>query len=293
MTVLENTITSAAMDVAADIDMVENFSQDVNKLSELLGIFGTETVAAGTALYQLKITGSLNETSSGAGYTEGDEVALSAYKADKVAVGDITPKPYRKLTTAQAILKGGQAAITKTDNKMLNQARDGIVADFISFLGNGTGTATGEGLQATLANVDATLGDTLENNADAASRIIHFISRQDAAEYLGKAEITVQNLFGMTYLQNFLGITDVFLTSKVAKGTVYATPVENVHIFGIDFGSLAAASLAYQTDNGGLIGVAHVPTYDRVARETNILVGAKLFAEVQDYIVKGTVTVSA
>lgn len=290
MTVLNNTTTSSDANFALDQQMIMNFNQEYSRLADILGIFGVETVQAGMALNQLKITGSLAEEE----YTEGDEVALSKFTLEKVPVGAITPKPYRKLTTAQAILKSGyDAAIVQTDRKMLNKVRDSIIADFFTFMGKGTGTATGTGLQAALANVDAALGNALEDNSDAASRIIHFVNRSDAAEYLGKATITDQSVFGLTYLENFLGITDVFLTNKVASGTVYATPVENIHIFGIDFAALAQGELAYATSDNGLIGVAHTPAYDRVSAETNVLTGATMFAEVQDYIIKGTIAPAA
>lgn len=176
---------------------------------------------------------------------------------------------------------------------MLAKVRGGIVKKFFDFLGNGKGTATGAGLQAALAKVDATLGDTLEANDDEAERIIHFVNRQDAAEYLGKAAITDQTVFGMTYLQNFLGVTDIFLTSKVPAGTVYATPVENIHIFGMDFAALSKGGLVYQQSSNNLIGVAHEGGYDHASSFTNVLTGATMFAEVQDYIVKGTVAPQA
>ena len=116
------------------------------------------------------------------------------------------------------------------------------------------------------------------------------MSREDAAAYLGAAPITTQSVFGMTYLQNFLGMTDVFMTSQVPKGTMYATPVENIHIFGADFGAYAAAGLPYETSSNGLIGVAHTPAYDHVSVETNVLTGMLLFPEVKDYIYKTTIS---
>ena len=258
----------------------------------------------------LKITGTLNNgktegtqvgatgsgavtlgSSSGTSYVEGDEVALSKFSAEYDAVAEVFGVPYRKMTTANAIQKSGYVnAVLKTDQKMLSQVRGGVVSDFFTFLGNGTGTASAKGLQAALATADATLGDKLEDNGDEAGRIIHFVNRQDAAAYLGTATITDQNVFGMTYLQNFLGVSDVFLTNKVSAGGLYVTPVENIHFFGFDFGSLDSAGLSYATDASGLVGVAHSPAYNRVSVETNVLVGCKMFPEVKDYIVKGTIS---
>lgn len=291
----ENAVTTAEFNVALDQEFVESFTNEFDRLAEIIGIFGRETIPAGTALYQLKITGQLNDaagdsSSSGKAYKEGDLVALSKFSAKKEPIGAATVRPYRRMTTAAAILASGYVpAVLRTDAKMSTKCRGAIVGEFFEFLKEGTGTAEGTSLQATLANVNAALGDALEGNDDEADRVIHFVNREDAAEYLGKAPVTVQTVFGMTYIQNFLGVTDVFLTNKVDKGTVYATPVENIKIFGIDFGSLDASGLSYQVDASGLVGVAHTPAYDHVSAETNVLLGAKMFAEVKDYIVKGTI----
>lgn len=299
MAALTNTVTAADMNVALDQEFIANFQQDYNRLADILGIFAPEVMAAGTALYQLKITGTLSdatgdEGSSGSAYVEGDIVALSKFEAEKKLIDIVKARPYRKVTTAQAIQQAGyDVAMLRTDQKMLSLVRNAIVSDFFTFLGNGTGTATGTTFQACAAAVDATLGDTLETNNDSTGAIVHFVSRQDVAEYLGNAQITVQNAFGMSYLEAFLGFTNVFMSNNVAKGTIYATPVENIHIYGLDFGALTQAGLAYVADSNGLIGVAHTPAYDRVSAETNVLTGAVMFPEVQDYIVKGTIAPTA
>lgn len=310
MATIANTSDSAALNAALDQEFVKNFQGDATRLMEILGIFGVETVAAGTALKMLKVTGALNNSktdaskssdtgatavtlgsSSGTAYVEGDEVALSKFSAEYEAVGEVTARPYRKMTTAAAIQKSGYVnAVLKTDQKMESLLYADVVSQFFTFLATATGTATGKGLQACAANVDATLGDTLETNGDSTSRIIHFVSRQDAAEYIGGATITDQSAFGLTYLENFLGLTNVFLTNKVAKGTMYATPAENLHLFGTDYSALAQAGLPYATDADGLIGIAHTPAYDRVSVETNVLTGCTIFPEVKDYIVKGTIS---
>lgn len=308
MAVPNNISDSKALNASLDIELVKNFKGDADRLAEILGIFGVETLSAGTALKMLKVTGELNNaktdatttlpgtgtfslgSSSGTAYVEGDEVALSKLSASWETVGEIKAVPYRKMTTAAAIQKSGYVpAVLGTDKKLVSLIRADIVKEFFSFLTSGTGTASGKGLQAAAANVDATLGDAMEKNGDGSGSIVHFISRQDAAAYLGAAPVTTQTVFGMTYLQNFLNMTNVFLTSQVAKGTMYATPAENIHIYGLDFAALAQAGLQYQQDGGGLLGVAHTPAYDHVSAETNVLRGMMLFPESKGYIVKGTI----
>lgn len=294
-----NLITTSDMNVALDREFILNFEGDYDRLAEILGIFAPERMAAGTALYQLKVTGTLNNEkddngSSGSSYVEGDLVNLSKYTATKEPIGAITPKPYRKATSGANILKNGyEVAVMKTDQKMQSHIRADIIKEFFAFMAKGTGEAAGTGLQEAAAMVDAKLGDTMETNGDEGGKVIHFINRTDAAKYIGAAPITTQTMFGMTYLQNFLGMTDVFLTNKVASGTMYATPAENIHVFTVDFGELARADLSYQQSDSGLIGVAHSPAYDHVSTETNVLTGMLLFPEVKDYIIKGTINPAA
>ena len=286
MAVLDNTVLAANIAAAQDIEMIQNFKGDVDRLSEILGIFGAEVVAAGTTMYQYSVTGSLSTST----VVEGDEVPLSEYNVTKTPVDSIAVKPYRKLTTAQALLKGGyENAIAKTDRKMLAQVRSGILADFFTFLGKGTGTASGAGLQAAFAQGDAELRDTMETNGDESEALVHFVNPFDIADYLGRANVTTQTVFGMQYLESFLGVENIFVTNRVTAGTMYVTPVDNIHLYGVDFGSLADAGLTYTVQDGSLIGVHHTPAYNRTAAETYVLTGALMLAEIKDYIVKVTI----
>ena len=287
MAALTNTITAADIAKSQDIEMLTNFNDELNRLTEILGLFDPEIVAAGTAMFQYTVTGSLNTTP----VTEGDEVPLSKYTVTPTQLDPITIKPYRKLTTAQAILKGGyENAIAKTDKKMIGQVRSGILTDFFTFLGNGTGTATGAGLQATLAQVTAKIQDETEKNDDFSGSIVYFVNPYDIADYLASAQVTTQTVFGMTYIQSFLGVENIMVTNKVTAKTVYATPVENIHIYGIDFSTLGDAGLAYTTQDGSLIGVHHEGAYNRTSSETYVLSGALFLPEYKNYIVKGTIT---
>ena len=292
-----NIIKASDIDGALSQEFIRNFKGDYDRLAEILGIFGVSTRAAGTALYQYTVSGSLNNsasdgTSSGTAYVEGEEVALSKYTVSKSSIGDLSPVPYRKMTTAKAILLDGyEKAVLATDNKMIAQIRAQLISQFFTFLATGTGRpdegATVNTLQKALAYGDAALENAMETNGDNADgAFVHFISRNDAADYLASANITTQTLFGMTYIENFLGVERVFLTNKIAAGTVYVTPAANIHAYGIDFGELSQGGLVYQVEANGLIGVAHKGAYDYASAETNVMTGLQLVPEVLDYIVK-------
>jgi len=292
----DNIINKAAVVAALDQEFIANFRQEYDRFAEILGLFPVEVLPAGTTLYKYSISGSLLNTtttdgSSGSAYIEGDFIARSKYTLTKSAVGSMEFKPYAKESTGQAILKGNvENAVLRSDRKMISQLRAAILNDFFSALSsNGTGTASGDGLQAALAMADAVLGDTMETNGDEPGRIVHFVNRQDAAEYLGKAEITMQTAFGLSYLENFLGVQDVILTNKVSEGSFIVTPVENIHVYGMDFGALGNAGLSYETEELGLVGVHHDVDYDRASVTTYALRGATFLPEITDYIVKATI----
>ena len=339
-----NQIGTQEVNFSLDREFIKKFNMEYDRLAEILGIATVERVAAGTALYQLQVTGQLNNTanaagayfktadtdivpgktyytvsnnvysavanpakanlasyyeldilgsSSGTAYVEGDLVALSKYEVEKVPVGSIEVVPYRKQVTAQAVLKSGYVpAVLRTDDKMVKDVRAAIISKFFTFLATGTGTIdqSAATLQAALAYADAKLEDTMEDNGDSSSNIVHFVNRQDVAHYLATANITLQNVFGMNYLEDFLGVRNVFVTNKVAAHNVIATPAENIRIFGSDFGALGQMGLSYTQSANGLIGVSHEPGYDRVSAYTNVLTGAVMFAEIQNYIVKAQFT---
>lgn len=284
MAALTNTITTAQMCAGLDQEMIRTFDQENDRLMEILGIFGVETMHANSALFQYKVKGELNK----ANVAEGDEVPLSKYELEKLPVGELTVHPYRKMTTAQAILKSGYVnAVGRTDDQMVKDIRAGRLGEFFAFLGNATSNASGKTLQACLAQSDAVLQDKLEAHGDSTERIIHFVNRFDIADYLAEANITTQTVYGMTYLESFLGVNDIFVTSKVGKGDVFATPVDNIHIYGCDFDELATAGMDYTTSASGLIGVHHDPAYNRTSVETYALTGMTIIPEITDYIVWG------
>lgn len=299
----DNIIDRAATVEALNEEFIANFRGEYDRLVEILGLFQIETRAAGSALYQYEVTGKLldgttKDGSSGTEYVEGDFIARSKYEVKPIPIGETNFFPYAKETTAQAILKGGfENSILKTDRKALQQLRADTLKDFYTNLDNGTGKAapdSGEwGLQELLAYADANLEDALEDNGDQGGAVVHFVNRQDAAKYLAGAPITTQTAFGLTYLEDFLGVENVLLTNAVKKGSIYATPVENIHIYGIDYATLSATGLDYETDELGLVGVKHAPTYDYASVVTYFVRSMTMLPEIKDYIVKGSMTPTA
>lgn len=298
MAMTPNTIVAADVVESLNIEFNSNFEKQIYDFIGRLGLEEPQVMAAGTALYQLTVTGALNnaataDSSSGTSYVEGDEVALSHYAVSKTPVGELAFKPYRKRTTAAAIQKGGyEQSVLRTDREMLNDLRTQLLGGFFTFLtGNASAsTATGQGLQACLAQMDAKMNDLLETKGFAASRTVRFVNPYNIADYIGTANVGLAELYGMQYLQNFLGATDIVVTNKVTKDEVWMTPVSNIRLFAADFGELSRGGLSYTVSDHGIIGVTHEVNYARVSTETHVLSALTMMNEYADLVVKGTIT---
>lgn len=235
-------------------------------------------------------------SSSGKTYVEGDEITLSHFDLEKVYIGDVNFIPYRFRVTAQAIQRGGlRNALTRFTDKAYKQLRSDSVADIFNWLNsfNGTSTAPASGtwgLQQLIAHTEEKLLNTLETHRENDTDIIHFLNRSDVYEYLANATITTQDLFGMTYLENFLGINKVFVSNKVASGTEIATPVANLKAYGIDFSTLNDADFDYQTDGSNLIGFGYDKSMPHASIEVYPVRTLTIVPEVEEFVVRGSMS---
>ena len=112
----------------------------------------------------------------------------------------------------------------------------------------------------------------------------------DVADYLGKAQVEMQTLFGMTYIENFLGLGDVFLNSNVPAGKFYATAKENIVLYYVNVGSGDIASaFGLTTDETGYVGINEYADKDTARVIDLVMSGVTFFPERQDGIVVGTI----
>ena len=194
MPAIPNTIVTDDVVHALDQEFVEHFDESIEEFNQVLGIVTPEVLPAGAALYTYKTTGALND----AAVAEGEEVPLSHYSVTKTPVGELEVHPYRKLTTAQAILKGGVVnSILREDTKMMKDIRATIADKFFTFIKGGTGTATGVGLQDTLAQTRAELDVTLENDHNSTESVVHFINNRstDSVKFVLRSNFVFSNEF--------------------------------------------------------------------------------------------------
>lgn len=279
------TVKAADLAKVRDVDFTERFTTDLGTLMKMLGVTRKIEKRAGEVLKVYKVTGTLEDGT----VAEGEVIPLSKYQTTYTAIGEATLQKWRKVTTAEAISsKGYGQAVNDTNAKMLKDIQKGIRTKFTSFLATGTGSATGTNLQTALAQVWGKLQILFE---DTSIEAVYFMNPLDVAEYLGNAQISTQTAFGMSYIENFLGIGNVILASDIPQGKIYATAAENIVLYYIPVSSADMAQAFDMTaDATGLVGIHTGATYDNLSAETVAASGVGLFAEKLDGIVIGTIT---
>lgn len=280
-----NLIKAADLARVREIDFTLMFSESVKKLEEALGITRKIQKQAGSILKAYKATGTLQDGE----VAEGDVIPLSKYEVEAVNTTEITLRKWRKATSAEAIIERGyDQAVSMTTARMLKDVQKTIRSDFFTFLATGTGKATGVGLQAALAQTWGQLQKLFEDDEVEA---VYFLNPLDVADYLATAQISMQTAFGMSYVEDFLGLGTVFFNSTVPEGKIYATAKDNVILYyvpvtGNEFGD----TFQMTADETGYIGIHEYVDYTRMTAEDTVVNGMSLFAERLDGIVIGTIT---
>lgn len=279
------TIMQADLARVRSLDFNLQFTGSLTKLIEALGVTRKIAVQEGATLKQLKVTGTLE---SGV-VAEGELIPLSKYATEEVPVGEVKLNKWRKGTTAEAILKGGyDQAVGATTDKMLKDIQKTIRQGLFTFMATGSGTATGVGLQAALANAWGQLAVLWEDDA---VETVYFLNPLDVADYLGTANIEMQTVFGMNYVENFLGLGTVFFNSSVTKGKFYATAKENIvtYFINVASGDIGGA-FGLTADETGYIGINEYADKDTARVIDLVMSGVTFFPERVDGIVVGTIT---
>ena len=269
---------------AREIDFVYRFVDGIKKLVEALGVTRKIPKVAGTTLKAYKATGTLQDGS----VPEGDLIPLSHYKTEPVTFAEIELKKWRKATSAEAIIeKGYNQAVIMTTDQMIKDVQKGVKKTFFDFLKTGTGVAAGATFQSTLAAIWGQLQVLFE---DTDFEAVYFMNPLDAADYLGAAPITMQQAFGMTYIENFLGLGTVIFNSAIPKGKVYGTAKENLILYYIPVnGADLGEAFSFTADELGYIGIHELPDYTNMTAMDVVTSGIVLFAERIDGVVVGTI----
>lgn len=275
-----NTITTQQFTInPREVDFVTSFGRDITALTEIMGISRPIRKANGTVLTAKRATGELQ---SGI-VAEGDIIPLSQFEVEPVSFDPIQLQKYRKAVTIESIEKFGlETAIGMTDEEFKIQPQDEVLAPLYNFLLGGQLTSEESSFQMAVAMSIGRVKDAFKKMHRQATGVAVFANTLDVYEYLGGAQITVQTVFGMDYVENFLGADILFFSSEIPQGRVIATPVNNINIYYVDPGDseFAQAGLSYTTDaQVPYIGFHTEGNYQRAQSESFALMGLTIFAE--------------
>lgn len=286
-TALPNVYTDVT---AREVDFVTRFADNWEALRNILGIMRPIRKAPGTQL----ISYTADVTLESGDVEPGHVIPYSKATITQAAKGDLEIKKYAKAVPIEDVNKYGAAiAVEKSDDAFLTKLQNEVLNNFYTFLNTGTLTGEATTWQAALAKAQGEVLNKFASMQKEVTDVVGFANILDAYEYLGAAEISVQTRFGVQYVEDFLGYSVLFLlpAPRVARGTVIATPVENMDLYYIDpsDSDFAKLGLNYTTQGEtNLIGFHAQGNYGTAVGESYAIMGMALWAEYIDGIAKIT-----
>lgn len=278
---------------AREIDFVTRFSDNWDALRRILGIMRPIRKAPGTTLVAYTADVELEDGNVGAG----EVIPYSKATISKVGKSEaIKVEKFAKAVPIEDVnAYGATIAIEKSDDAFLTKLQNVVLTKFYSFLNTGSLTATATTWQAALAKAQGEVLNKFATMQKDVTAVVGFANILDAYDYLGSAEITVQTQFGISYVENFLGYSTLFLLPEkfIARNTVIATPVENIDLYYVDpsDSEFAKLGLIYTTQGEtNLVGFHAEGNYNTAVGETFAIMGMTLWAEYLDGIAVVTIS---
>lgn len=285
---LPNVYTSVT---AREKDFVERFGDNWEALRNILGIMRPIRKTPGTSL----VSYTADVTLESGAVEPGEVIPYSKATITQAAKADLTIEKYAKAVPIEDVNKyGAEIAVEKSDDAFLTKLQNVVLTKFYTFLKTGTLTKTATTWQDALAKAQGEVLNKFATMQKDVTGVVGFANILDAYDYLGASDITVQTQFGLTYIKDFLGYSTLFLlpAAQIERGTVIATPVENIDLYYIDPGDseFARLGLNYTTQQGetNLIGFHAQGNYSTAVGESYALMGMALWAEYLDGIAKVT-----
>ena len=271
---------------AREIDFVTRFERNWQHLRDILGIMRPIKKQPGAVLKSKYAEGTLQSGNVG----EGEEIPYSKFVVKEKKYAEMTIEKYANAVSIEAIKDHGyENAVQMTDDEFLFQLQTDVTGRFYDYLKTGTLTSTETTFQMALAMAKGRVENKFKQMHRNATGVVGFVNILDVYEYLGAAEITIQNQFGFQYMKDFMGFKTIFLLSdsEIPRGQVIATPVENIVLYYVDpnESDFARAGLVYTVSGEtNLIGFHTQGNYHTAVSEAFAVMGLTLFAEYIDAI---------
>lgn len=277
---------------AREMDFVTRFGDNWEALRNILGIMRPIRKTPGTSL----VSYTADVTLESGAVEPGEVIPYSKATITQAAKADLTIEKYAKAVPIEDVNKyGAEIAVEKSDDAFLTKLQNVVLTKFYTFLKTGTLTKTATTWQDALAKAQGEVLSKFATMQKDVTAVVGFANILDAYDYLGAADITVQTQFGLTYIEDFLGYSTLFLlpSTQIDRNMVIATPVENIDLYYIDpsDSEFARLGLSYTTQGEtNLIGFHAQGNYSTAVGESYALMGMALWAEYLDGIAKITVS---
>lgn len=281
------TVTSDFSVEARRNDFVTSFARNWNALREIMGVTRPIKKQPGTVLRSYRATLVLEDGN----VAEGEKIPLSKASVVEVNHADLTIEKYGRGVTIEDVDKyGPEVAIEMTDEAFKSELLGKILSDFYTFAK--TGELHPEGatdFQSGVALAVGAVKSKFKSLRKDSTKVSVFVNTMDAYQYLGAAQLTVQNLFGVDYIKNFLGADTIILAADedIPAGTIIAIPQANIVDYYADPSSSAYAKmgLRYTVDaDAPMLGFAVEGDYSTATGSNWAIMGHKLWAEYIDAI---------
>lgn len=276
---------------AREIDFVTRFERNWEHLREILGIMRPIKKTPGAVLKSKYAEGTLQDGN----VKEGEEIPYSKFVVKEKPYAEMSIEKYAKAVSIEAIKDHGyENAVQMTDDEFLFQLQTNVTERFYNYLKTGTLTFTETTFQMALAMAKGRVENKFKQMHRNVTGVVGFVNILDVYEYIGAAEISIQNQFGFQYMKDFMGFNTIFLLSdsEIPRGQVIATPVENIVLYYVDpnESDFARAGLVYTVSGEtNLIGFHTQGNYHTAVSEAFAIMGLTLFAEYIDAIAVGTI----
>lgn len=275
---------------AREVDFVTRFNDNWDALRQILGIMRPIRKTAGTRLVTYRADVTLENGNVGPGHV----IPYSKSTITEAGMEDLTIEKYAKAVTIEDVdAYGADIAVEKSDEAFLTKLQNVVLDRFYTFLNTGSLTGNAATWQAALAKAQGEVLNKFATMQKDVTGIVGFANILDAYDYLGSADITIQNRFGLSYIQDFMGYNTLFLlpATRIARNKVLATPVENIDLYYVDPSTeFQRLGLTYTVQGEtNLLGFHVQGNYNTAVGESFAIMGMKLWAEYLDGIAVITV----